>query len=223
MALCREGGPCGTRPASPGSCGWEIIRGRQLREVTGPKAGSMTWVHATRTRPRLSGPRGTQRGQSCGDRLRRPRSRRDVPRVRLPAPRPRVEDPGPSGAGRGGLEEALPSERAAGPARALALAPRQAGDLPGARALTPRQREPGGDGGQVLLEPPGEADAGVDPALRGLGDPGLPRLAPASPPERQQRLGPRVDVGDGDVPLAALLPIGPRRLRPGGVGAHPGA
>ena len=123
----------------------------------------------------------------------------------------------------GGLQDALPQKSEASPAIALALQELQPGDLPFHGALTPRQREPGGDGGQVLLEPPCEADEGVDPALGGLGYPGLQRLAPASPHERQKRRGQRVGVGDGGVPLAELLHIGPSLLRPGGVGAHPGA
>jgi hypothetical protein len=36
-----RGGQCGTRTASSVSCGWEIIRGRRLREDTGPKAVHM--------------------------------------------------------------------------------------------------------------------------------------------------------------------------------------
>ena len=81
-ALCLEGGQCGTRPVSPVSCGWEIIRRRRLREVTGPQSVHMTWVHSNRTPPRLSGSRGTQLGQSCVDRLRLPLDLRDVPSVR---------------------------------------------------------------------------------------------------------------------------------------------
>ena len=86
MALCLEGGQCGTRTASPVSCGWEIIRGRRLREVTGPTAVHMTLGHSNRTCPSLSSPRGTQLCQLCVDRFRLPLYLRDVPSVRPQVP-----------------------------------------------------------------------------------------------------------------------------------------
>jgi hypothetical protein len=66
-----------------------------------------------------------------------------------------------------GLQKALPEQGGAGQAIALALEPLQTGDLPLHGSITPRQGEPRGDRGQILLQPAGEAGQRIDAAVGG--------------------------------------------------------
>jgi hypothetical protein len=65
-------------------------------------------------------------------------------------------------------------------------------DLAFGHPVTPFSGEPSCDGGQVLLQPTGEAGQLIDPAVGGLGQPRLQILAPALPDHRQKGLAQRM-------------------------------
>jgi hypothetical protein len=112
----------------------------------------------------------------------------------------------------GRLQDALPYEREARPAIALALHQLQAMDVTFRDDIAPFQREPCGDGAQVVLQPLREAGECLDPTANGLGHPCLQVMTATLPHNGQKGLDQRMRLRDVRFPLAELIDIDLRVL-----------
>jgi hypothetical protein len=81
-------------------------------------------------------------------------------------------------------------------------------------AVAPREGEPGFNGDEVILQPPREPGERLDPAVYGLGHPGLQVCTPALPDHGQKRVTQPIRPRDVRFYLAELLDVDLRVLGP---------